>query len=47
MIDVKEKPYNIPEISRLMLFDLYVVIYCNPPSIIRGTINTAIQYLKV
>lgn len=46
-IDVKENPYNIPEIRRLMLFDLYVVVYCSPPSTIRGAINIAIQYLKV
>lgn len=46
-IDVKEKPYNMPVMRRFVLFDLYVVVYCRPPSIISGAINIAIQYLKV
>lgn len=47
IVDVKENPYNIPEIIRLLLLDSYFVKYCIVPSMANGTINMAILLWKV
>ena len=47
LIDVKAKPYKIPVIVLLQLFDSYGVKYCIVPSIAKGNSNSDIEYLNV
>lgn len=47
LIDVKAKPYKIPVIALLQLFDSYGVKYCIVPSIAKGNSNSDIEYLNV
>lgn len=47
IVDVKENPYNIPEIILLLLLDSYFVKYCIVPSMANGAINIATLLWKV